>query len=150
MIWKQKFDLERLNSLNSDTMVEHLGIQFITIGDDFITAKMPVDHRTVQPYGLLHGGASAALAETLGSVAASLCVDDITQQAPVGIEINASHLSSARSGYVFGTARPVRIGSKIQVWSIEIKDEKDRLICLSRLTVAIINHSQTIKVNHSN
>ncbi|MCB0654162.1 MAG: hotdog fold thioesterase [Saprospiraceae bacterium] len=142
MIWKHKIDLEVLNSFSSRTMVEHLDIQFISFGDDFITAKMPVDHRTVQPFGLLHGGASAALAETIGSVASSLCVEDITREAPVGIEINASHLSSARSGYVYGTARPIRVGRKIHVWNIEIKDEQERLICVSRLTVAIINHGR--------
>lgn len=139
MIWKHKVDLDILNSFSTNTMVKHIGIEFIEYGDDFITAKMPVDHRTVQPYGLLHGGASAALAETIGSVASTLCIDDITQNAPVGIELNASHLSSAKSGFVFGTARAARIGGKIHVWNIDIKDEHGKLICVSRLTVAIIN-----------
>jgi 1,4-dihydroxy-2-naphthoyl-CoA hydrolase len=139
MIWKHNLDLDILNSFKSGTMVEHLDIEFIDFGEDFITAKMPVDHRTIQPFGLLHGGASAALAETVGSVASSLCVEDITVQAPVGIEINANHLRSARNGHVYGTARPARIGRNIHVWNIEIKDDADKLICVSRLTVTLVN-----------
>ena len=139
MIWKHKLVLDILNSFRGGTLVEHLDITFINFGDDFITAKMPVDHRTIQPFGLLHGGASAALAETVGSVASSFCVEDITQTTPVGIEINANHLRSARKGYVYGTARPARIGSNIHVWNIEIKDEADKLICVSRLTVTLVN-----------
>ncbi|KAA3641224.1 MAG: hotdog fold thioesterase [Bacteroidetes bacterium] len=143
MIWKHKLDLDILNSFRSNTLVEHMDIEFIDYGEDFITAKMPVDHRTVQPYGLLHGGASAALAETVGSVASSFCVEDIMETAPVGIEINASHLSSVKKGFVFGTARPARIGSSIHVWNIEIRDEQKKLICVSRLTVALVNLNKT-------
>lgn len=143
MIWKHKLDLDILNSFRSNTLVEHLDIEFVDYGDDFITAKMPVDHRTVQPYGLLHGGASAALAETVGSVASSFCVKNIMETAPVGIEINASHLSSAKKGFVFGTAKPARIGKAIHVWNIEIRDEQNKLICVSRLTVALVNMNKT-------
>ena len=143
MIWKYKLDLDILNSFSSGTMVEHLDIEFVDFGDDYITARMPVDKRTIQPFGLLHGGASAALAETVGSVASSMCIEDITTSAPVGIEINASHLSSARDGYVYGTARPVRIGSTIHVWNIEIKNDQDKMICVSRLTVALVNPNRS-------
>jgi 1,4-dihydroxy-2-naphthoyl-CoA hydrolase len=139
MIWKNDINLELINSYSAQTMVQNLGIEFITHGKDFITAKMPVDHRTVQAYGILHGGASAALAETIGSVASMLCIKDITKQVPVGVELNVSHLSSIKSGWVYGTAKPLRIGNKIHVWNIEVKDEKEKLICVSRLTVTLIN-----------
>ncbi|MEL6276006.1 MAG: hotdog fold thioesterase, partial [Bacteroidota bacterium] len=106
----------------------------------YLVAEMPVDHRTVQPMRLLHGGASVALAETLGSVASLLCVEDITKKAPVGIEINANHLRSVREGgKVTGTARPIRIGRSIHVWQIDIKDERDRLVCTSRLTTMVVD-----------
>ena len=118
-------------------MVEHLGIEFIEVGRDFITAKMPVDHRTVQPMGLLHGGASMALAETLGSVASSLVVD-MNKYACVGLEINANHIKSATEGFVTGKATPIHLGRKTHVWDIKIKNGNDQLICVSRLTVAII------------
>jgi 1,4-dihydroxy-2-naphthoyl-CoA hydrolase len=118
-------------------MVEHLGIEFTEIGDDFIRGTMPVDGRTRQPYGLLHGGASVALAETLGSTGATMCVDTKEYQC-VGQEINANHLRPARSGYVTGTARPVHLGGRTQVWAIDIVNEAGRLVCTSRLTVAVV------------
>lgn len=139
MIWKQTADLAFLNSLNSDTMGENLGIEFTEIGSDFIVARMPVDHRTVQPYRILHGGASVALAETLGSVASNLCIPDIDNKMPVGVEINANHLRPAVKGFVYGRVSPVRVGRTMHVWNIEIRDEKDRLVCVSRLTVAVID-----------
>ena len=109
------------------------------MGDDFITAKMPVDHRTVQPFRILHGGASVALAETLGSVAAILCLEPDSKKQVVGVEINANHLSSAREGtWVYGTVKPIRVGRTMQVWNIEIKDEKGKLVCISRLTIAVV------------
>lgn len=118
--------------------MEHLGIEVTEIGPDFITAKMPVDHRTKQPLGLLHGGASVLLAESLGSFASFLCIEDTSKYMSVGVEINANHLRSVSDGYVWGTARPVRIGRLIQVWNIEIIDDQERLICTSRLTIAVV------------
>lgn len=118
-------------------MIEHIGINITEVGDDFLAGTMPVDHRTVQPMGILHGGASVALAETLGSMAASLVIDP-SRQYCVGLDINANHIRSARSGYVKGVARPLHLGSSTQVWSIEIKDEQEKLVCISRLTMAVL------------
>jgi 1,4-dihydroxy-2-naphthoyl-CoA hydrolase len=131
------FSLADLNGLGKNTMGDHLGIEWTELGPDYISARMPVDHRTRQPYGLLHGGASVALAETLGSVGAAKTVDD-SKFIAVGLEINANHVRSARDGFVTGTARPIHRGSSTQVWDIRITDEKERLICISRLTVAIL------------
>jgi uncharacterized protein (TIGR00369 family) len=117
-------------------MVEHLAIEFLEIGPDYLVARMPVDHRTVQPLGLLHGGASVALAETLGSMAGWGCVNRETHEV-LGIEINANHVGAMRSGYVYGTAKPIHLGRATQVWQIEIRDEKQRMICISRLTLAV-------------
>lgn len=127
--------LEDLNALNPNTLGESLGIEFTEIGDDYVKASMPVDHRTVQPYGILHGGASVALAETLGSVASQMTAG--IDRPCVGIEINANHLKSVSSGFVHGTARPIRIGKSMHVWNIEIVDDHDNLICVSRLTVLV-------------
>jgi len=118
-------------------LMQHLGIQITAIGDDWIAATMPVDARTRQPAGLLHGGASAALAETIGSIGAYLCIDRDRYEL-VGTEINASHLRAVPSGYVTGTARPLRIGRRQHVWQIDITDEQGRLNCVSRLTMAIL------------
>ncbi len=139
MIWKHEPSLEGLNAFASQTLVTALGIQFTRIGDDFIEATMPVDHRTKQPAGLLHGGASAALAETLGSVASLFCLEDLNAQIPVGIELNANHLNSVTDGLVTARATPFKTGRSIHVWNIEIKDDKQRLICVSRLTIAIVD-----------
>ena len=142
MIWKIPPTLDVLNDINKNSMGEHLGIEFTEFGDDFITASMPVDHRTVQPFRILHGGASVALAETLGSVASVLCLSDMSKYQAVGVEINANHLSSAREGtVVYGTVRPIRVGRTMQVWNIEIKNAEGKLICVSRLTVAIVERS---------
>jgi len=137
-IWRSLRSVEDLNSSRPGTMVEHLGIEFTEIGDDFIRGTMPVDGRTRQPYGLLHGGASVALAETLGSTGATLCVDTKEYQC-VGQEINANHLRPARSGLVTGTARAVHLGGRTQVWVIDIVNEAGKLVCTSRLTVAVIH-----------
>ncbi len=139
-IWKTAFTLESLNAINGkETLGGHIGIEFTAFGDDYLVAKMPVDARTRQPMGLLHGGASVVLAETLGSVASVLCLDDWTKKAAVGLEINANHLSSARNGWVYGTVKPIRVGRTVHVWNIEIRDEKQKLICVSRLTTSIID-----------
>lgn len=114
----------------------HLGIEFIEYGDDYLKAKMPVDERTHQPFGLLHGGASCVLAESLGSMAGAFCVE-WGKQYVVGLEINANHISSVRDGYVVGTARPVHIGRSTQVWDIRIETEAGKLVCVSRLTLAV-------------
>jgi 1,4-dihydroxy-2-naphthoyl-CoA hydrolase len=136
-IWQRLRSVEELNSGSAGTMVEHLGIRFTEISDDFIRGTMPVDGRTHQPYGLLHGGASVALAETLGSTGATLCVDTNEYQC-VGQEINANHVRPARSGLVTGTARPVHLGGRTHVWIIDIVNEAGKLVCTSRLTMAVI------------
>ena len=127
-----------LQEISKNTMVEHLGIEFLELGDNYITAKMPVDHRTHQPMGLLHGGASVALAETLGSVESSLLID-LKNFSCVGLEINANHIKSASSGFVIGKARPIHIGKKTHIWDIRITNLNNALICICRLTVAIID-----------
>ncbi len=137
-IWKSTPDLSALNQLASNTLVGHLGIQFVEIGNEYIRATMPVDHRTSQPEGLLHGGASLALAETLGSVGAYLCIDPLINQC-VGLEINASHLQAVREGYVTGVAKPLRLGRSTHVWEIRIIDSDERLVCISRITLAVLN-----------
>ena len=141
MIWFNKnISIEYLKSFDSGTMEEYLGIEWTEVGEDYLKAKMPVDHRTKQPYGLLHGGASCALAETIGSMASSL-VADHSKFYCVGLEINANHIRSAREGYVTGIATPLHLGSSTHVWDIKIYDEKEKLVCVSRLTVAILKRS---------
>jgi 1,4-dihydroxy-2-naphthoyl-CoA hydrolase len=124
--------------MSKGNMIEHLGIEFTEIQAGYIKAKMPVDHRTKQPLGLLHGGASVVLAETMGSTAVVLALKDPMKETGVGVEINANHLKSARGGYVIGTCVPLRIGRTLHVYEIKIHDEEENLICASRLTVAII------------
>lgn len=134
-------DKENIIKLISDrskgTMVSALGIEITDLGDEYISGKMPVDERTKQPFGLLHGGASAAFAETLGSIGAGNQVD-LGQYSVVGIELNSSHLKAVKSGWVYGKATPIRIGRTIQVWDINITNEKDEAVCKSRLTLAVI------------
>jgi 1,4-dihydroxy-2-naphthoyl-CoA hydrolase len=142
-IWRSLRSVEELNSGRAGTMIEHLGIEFTEIGDDFIRGTMPVDERTHQPYGLLHGGASVALAETLGSLGATLCIDTTEYQC-VGQEINANHVRPARTGLVTGTARPVHLGGRSQVWTIDIVNEFRRLVCTSRLTVAVVRRGSLL------
>ena len=136
-IWRSLLTLEDLNGNTQATLVGHLGILFTEIGADFIRGTMPVDTRTVQPYGLLHGGASVALAETLGSTGAAMCVDADEYQV-VGQEINANHVRAARGGLVTGTAHAKHIGGRSQVWTVDIVDEGGHLVCTSRLTMAVI------------
>ena len=134
---EKKEKLQRINDNIQNTMTSTIGIEITDIGDDFICGKMPVDERTTQPFGLLHGGASAALAETLGSIAGGIKVYN-NNETVVGIEINANHLKSARDGWVYGKATPIRIGKKIQVWNISITNASYELVCVSRLTLAVI------------
>lgn len=138
MIWfNPSISLDDLHQLGANTMAEHLGMEWTELGADFLRAKMPVDHRTRQPYGLLHGGASVALAETLGSVGAALSIDD-DKFIAVGLEINANHIRGVREGFVTGTARPLHRGSTTHIWEIRIEDERGKLVCVSRITVAIL------------
>lgn len=137
-IWFRHYSLEELEPLAHGNMLAHLGIRLTEIGPDFLRGTMPVDQRTCQPAGLLHGGASVALAETLGSFAANLCIDP-ERKVCVGQEVSASHLRSVRQGLVTGTARPAHLGRSSQVWQIEIVDHRDRLVCVSRLTVAVVS-----------
>lgn len=134
-IWKKPISLQALNATSQNTLMEHLNIQYTDFGDDTLSATMPVASITHQPLGLLHGGASVVLAESLGSLAANMCVGD--NQYCVGLEINANHVKAARSGVVTGTAKPVHIGGQTQIWSIEIVNEQDQLVCTSRLTVMV-------------
>lgn len=136
-IWRNVHTIEYLNANRQGTLIANLGILFTEIGADFVRGTMPVDARTAQPYGLLHGGASVALAETLGSMGAGMCVDAAEYQV-VGQEINANHVRAARSGLVTGTARAVHLGGRTQVWTIDIVNEAQKLVCISRITMAVI------------
>ena len=136
-IWKQSIDLDRINSWNKNTLVEHLGMRVTEVGDEHVRGTMPVDARTKQPFGLLHGGASVALAESLGSLAANLVLESDKEMA-VGLDINANHVRAVTSGHVTGTARPLHLGRSTQVWEIHIVDEDERLVCISRLTMAVV------------
>ncbi len=138
MIWKYLPNLDALNQFRQNTAVGHMGIVFTAIGEDWLEATMPVDHRTKQPAGILHGGASALLAETLGSVASVLIIDWPRQQA-VGIELNISHLRSVSEGQVTGRATAIRIGRRTHVWDIRLRDEENRLVAVARLTMAILS-----------
>jgi uncharacterized protein (TIGR00369 family) len=139
-IWVTRPTLTALTDQAQGTMIEHLGIEFLEVGDDYLKARMPVDARTLQPFGLLHGGASAALAETLGSAAANWCVD-FSRQRCVGLDINANHVRAVRTGWVYGTARPLHLGASTQVWDIRLEDERARLVCIARLTMAVLNRT---------
>ncbi|MCG7586672.1 hotdog fold thioesterase [Photobacterium sp. OFAV2-7] len=139
-IWKKDFTLDSLNQSSVNTLVEHLGIEYSDFDDNSLSAVMPVDARTHQPLGMLHGGASVVLAETLGSLAANMCVDETRYC--VGLDINANHVRAVRSGIVKGIATPVHIGTTTQVWQIEITEERGRLVCTSRLTMAVMKHKK--------
>jgi 1,4-dihydroxy-2-naphthoyl-CoA hydrolase len=135
-IWNKVISLEELSAIHVDTAVAHLGIEFLEIGDDFIRARVPVDHRTRQPYGLLHGGVSVVLAETLGSCGAAFSNPDGYRA--VGLDINANHIKSTTSGWVTGVARPVHLGRSTQVWQIDMHNDAGELTCVSRITMAIL------------
>ncbi|WP_143961689.1 hotdog fold thioesterase [Litoribacter populi] len=138
MIFPQNLQLETLNQMGKNTMVEHLGIEFTEIGDNHLAATMPVDHRTKQPMGLLHGGANVVLAETIGSVAGNFALDGEKQYC-VGLDINANHLKAVKSGLVKGIAIPIKLGGKIQVWEIKIYNQKEEMTCICRLTLAVLD-----------
>lgn len=129
--------LKKIGELAPGTMTHHLGIEWVEAGDDYLKARMPVDHRTIQPYGILHGGASCVLAETIGSVASAMVIDH-SKFLCMGIEINANHIRSVKEGYVTGIGKPLHLGRSTHVWDIKIYDEKEKLVCVSRLTVAIV------------
>lgn len=139
-IWKSPITLELITDVREKTMSEHLGIEFTEIGDDYLKGKMPVDHRTLQPFGIMHGGASCVLAETLGSVAACYCVD-ISKQVCVGLSLNINHIRMAKDGWVYGTARPIHLGGKTQVWDIAIENEEEKLISSTRLTLVVLERN---------
>ncbi|HYC85735.1 MAG TPA: hotdog fold thioesterase [Chryseosolibacter sp.] len=137
-IFRQRVSVDQLNAMSKNTMAEQIGIEFTAVGSDYLEAKMPVDRRTHQPFGLLHGGASVALAETMGSVAAHCCVDN-DRQFCVGLDINANHIKGVRTGYVKGITKPIHIGKKTQVWEIRITTEDNDLVCISRITMAVLD-----------
>lgn len=139
-IWNKKdIGPDDLTSLGKGTMEEYLGIEWLQVGDDFLKARMPVNEKTKQPLGLLHGGASCVLAETLGSLASYLVID-ISKFYCVGLEINANHIRPVKEGFVTGWVTPLHLGSKTHVWDIRIYNENEKLVCISRLTVAILPH----------
>ncbi|MGH8145107.1 MAG: hotdog fold thioesterase [Rhodanobacteraceae bacterium] len=135
-IWKQPIDLATVNGWSVRTLMQAIDIRITEIGDDYLRGSMPVDDRTRQPYGILHGGASVALAETLGSTAAMLCCED--GAAAVGLDINANHVRAVRAGIVTGTARPLHVGRSTQVWEIRIENDAGELVCIARLTMAVV------------
>ncbi|MEC7840066.1 MAG: hotdog fold thioesterase [Chlamydiota bacterium] len=140
-MWEASVTIEEINTFNKGTMVEHLGIEFTEISENSLTATMPVDHRTLQPYGIMHGGASAALAETVGSIASNFCVDQNTHYC-VGLDINTSHLKMAKNGFVTGVAKPIHIGRTTHVWEVRIYDEAKALISQSRLTMMVLRKNR--------
>ncbi|OGT56711.1 MAG: esterase [Gammaproteobacteria bacterium RIFCSPHIGHO2_12_FULL_43_28] len=140
-IWKTKIDIELVTERAKNSMSEFLGIEFIEVSDNYLSARMSVDHRTKQPLGIMHGGASCVLAETIGSTAAQYCVDFATEYC-VGLDINTNHIRAARSGFVIGKASPYHLGQSTQVWHIEITDEENRLVSVNRLTMAVLKRKQ--------
>lgn len=139
-IWFKEYELRDLHPFIKNTMLEHIGGEMVEIGPDYLVARIPVDIRTQQPYGLLHGGASVALAETLGSLASALCTD-MDKFSTFGLEINANHVHTIGTGHVYGTARPFHLGRTTQIWEIRIEDENKKLVCISRMTTIILNKS---------
>lgn len=138
MIWfKKDLQLEHIHRMRNSNMAEHIGLEFTELGADYIKARIPVDHRTNQPYGILHGGASCVLAETLGSIGSAMVIDT-EKFICVGLEINANHIRSVAEGFVIGIATPIHLGRSTHVWDIKIHDDQQKLVCISRLTVAIL------------
>ena len=139
MIWSRKPSLDQLNALSVNSCAENVGIEFVDAGEDYLLAKMPVDKRTTQPFGILHGGASCVLAETIGSVASMCVVEDPNTQKAVGMSINANHVTPATKGFVNARCTPLNLGKKVHIWNIEIENEEGKLVCISRLTVMIVS-----------
>lgn len=139
-MWREDMDLDRVNELARGTIIEHLGIKYTELGHDFLRGTMPVDHRTIQPYGLLHGGASVTLAETLGSMAANMCIDPSAHMC-VGLDVSANHIRQVTAGRVTGTARPLHLGSRTHVWEIRIDNESGKLVSICRLTMIVLERS---------
>lgn len=137
-IWKSEITLEEISGIRKETMTAHLGIEFTEIGLDYLKGRMPVDHRTCQPLGIMHGGASCVLAETLGSIAGCYCVER-DKQVCVGLSLNTNHVRMVREGFVYGTARPVHLGGKTQIWEIDIVNEKGQLVSANRLTLMVLD-----------
>lgn len=140
-IWLSEIDLNSIAHESKNTLIEHVGIEFIEIGDDYLRARMPVDHRTKQPYGIMHGGASCVLAETIGSMAAYFCIDS-TKYYCVGLDIATNHIRMVREGYVIGTAKPIHLGRSTQVWNIEIINEQKQLVSVNRLTLMVLKKNK--------
>ena len=138
-MFNKNIALEHLQQWNKNTIGDHLGIEYLEIGEDYIAARMPVDHRTHHPFGILHGGASVVLAETLGSLSSFLLLPDTTKQQAVGLDINANHIRAVKSGWVYGKSTPLHVGRTTHVWEIRITNEENKLVCISRLTMAIIS-----------
>ena len=147
-IWYEDFTIENVKTLRNNTLNNHLGIEFLEIGSDFILAKMPVDDRTRQSRGMLHGGASCVLAESLGSIASNLCIN-MRKQKAVGLEINANHLRPVFKGFVTGKATPINVGKSIHVWNIDISNEAGKLNCISRLTTAIVDLNEDESIENT-
>ncbi len=143
MIWKKAFTLDELKAMHKNTMPEFIGIEFLEVGDDYIKARMPVNEKTKQALGLLHGGASVVLAETIGSISSAMCIDR-EKQTCLGLEINANHIRAVNSGYVYGITSPIHLGRSTQVWEIKIYDEENRLTCISRITNAILERKMML------
>ncbi len=137
-MFNKSLGLDFLNSLGKNNIEEQLGIEYVELGEDYIVARMPVDHRTKQPFGILHGGASVVLAESLGSVASFLCLENTEKQKAVGLEINANHLRTVTEGWVFGKVTNIHLGKKTHIWEIKIRTYDNKLVCISRITVMII------------
>ena len=137
-MFNKNITLEMLANFNPNTIVQHLGIEFTELGDDYLVARMPVDARTHQPFGILHGGASVVLAESLGSMASFMCLPDPTKQRAVGLDINANHVRPVKSGWVYGRVTALHVGRTTHIWEIKITNEDHKLVCISRLTVAIV------------
>lgn len=140
-IWQSDISLNNVTERNKNTMCEYLGIEFIELGDDFLVARMPVNERTKQPIGIMHGGASCVLAETVGSTAANYCVD-FSHSYCVGLDINTNHIRSMRNGFVIATAKPFHLGKSTQVWGIEIENEQGQLVSVNRLTMAVLKRNE--------
>lgn len=136
---KSNVSVDQLNAISSNTIAAQLGIEFTEAGEGYIIARMPVDHRTHQPFGILHGGASVVLAETLGSLASFLMLEDPNRQRAVGLEINANHIRPVSTGWVYGRVTPIHTGRTTHIWDIRITDEREKLVCISRLTIAVIS-----------